>query len=196
MSVGGGVPSVWRAWIGSRPMASASSTPSGPPRPGARRPARPAGVRRRAGPICASSGATSGVVLVTLALPDRRNMMSAAMTASWGGAMAGLRADPSVRARGRHRRGQRVLLRRRLSWIGAEPDATVDELREPNAAVLPDLAGDPGPRGADDRRDQRGRRRRRALRWRWPATCATRPRTPSWPCRSPQLGMHAGMATT
>ena len=39
-----------------------------------------------------------GVVLVTLDLPDRRNMMSAAMTASWGRVMAGLGSDPSVRA--------------------------------------------------------------------------------------------------
>jgi enoyl-CoA hydratase len=32
-----------------------------------------------------------GVVVVTLDLPERRNMMSAAMTASWGRVMAELR---------------------------------------------------------------------------------------------------------
>ena len=64
-------------------------------------------------PICGSTAAgLDGVVLVTLDLPDRRNMMSAAMTDSWGRAMAVLRADPERAGRGGDRRGHGVLLRR------------------------------------------------------------------------------------
>src|SRR3954470_13244414 len=70
-----------------------------------------------------------GVVLVTLDLPDRRNMMSAAMTASWGRVMAGLAADPSVRGGVVTGEGTAFCSGGDVSWIGAEPDATVDELR-------------------------------------------------------------------
>jgi enoyl-CoA hydratase/carnithine racemase len=70
-----------------------------------------------------------GVVLVTLDLPDRRNMMSAAMTASWGRAMAELRADPSVRAVVVTGAGSAFCSGGDLSWIGAEPDAGVADLR-------------------------------------------------------------------
>ncbi len=72
----------------------------------------------------------SGVVLVTLALPDRRNMMSAAMTASWGEAMAGLRADPSVRVVVVTGEGSAFCSGGDVSWIGDTPDASIDELRE------------------------------------------------------------------
>jgi enoyl-CoA hydratase/carnithine racemase len=72
----------------------------------------------------------SGVVTVTLALPERRNLMSAAMTASWGEAMAGLRADRSVRAVVVTGEGSAFCAGGDLSWIGASPDATVDDLRE------------------------------------------------------------------
>jgi enoyl-CoA hydratase/carnithine racemase len=72
----------------------------------------------------------SGVVTLTLALPERRNMMSAAMTASWGEAMAGLRADPSVRAVVVTGEGSAFCSGGDVSWIGDTPDATVNELRE------------------------------------------------------------------
>jgi enoyl-CoA hydratase len=72
----------------------------------------------------------SGVVTLTLALPDRRNMMSTAMTASWGQAIAGLRADPSVRAVVVTGEGRAFCAGGDLSWIGASPEASVDELRE------------------------------------------------------------------
>src|SRR4051795_1465110 len=75
-----------------------------------------------------------GVVLVTLDLPDRRNMMSAAMTASWGRAMAGIGADPEVRAVVVTGEGSAFCAGGDVSWIGAEPAATVDELR---ARMLP-----------------------------------------------------------
>src|SRR4051794_5708219 len=74
-------------------------------------------------------GSAPGVVLVTLDLPDRRNMMSAAMTASWGRVMAGLAADPSVRAVVVTGEGTAFCSGGDVSWIGAEPDATVDALR-------------------------------------------------------------------
>ena len=70
-----------------------------------------------------------GVIQVTLDLPDRRNMMSQAMTASWGRAMAGLRADPEVRAVVVTGAGSAFCSGGDLSWIGAEPDAGVDALR-------------------------------------------------------------------
>jgi enoyl-CoA hydratase/carnithine racemase len=72
----------------------------------------------------------SGVVTLTLALPERRNMMSAAMTASWGEAMAGLRADPSVRAVVVTGEGSAFCSGGDVSWIGATPDASINELRE------------------------------------------------------------------
>ena len=72
----------------------------------------------------------SGVVTVTLALPDRRNMMSAAMTDSWGRAMAGLRADPSVRAVVVTGEGSAFCSGGDVSWIDHTPDASIDELRE------------------------------------------------------------------
>jgi enoyl-CoA hydratase/carnithine racemase len=75
-----------------------------------------------------------GVVLVTLDLPDRRNMMSGPMTASWGRVMAGLRADADVRAVVVTGEGSAFCSGGDVSWIGAEPDATVDALR---ARMLP-----------------------------------------------------------
>jgi enoyl-CoA hydratase len=70
-----------------------------------------------------------GVVVVTLDLPERRNMMSAAMTASWGRVMAELREDRAVRAVVVTGAGSAFCSGGDLSWIGAEPDAGVDDLR-------------------------------------------------------------------
>ena len=75
-----------------------------------------------------------GVVLVTLDLPERRNMMSAPMTASWEQVMAGLRTDPQVRAVVVTGAGSAFCSGGDTSWIGSEPDATVDALR---ARMLP-----------------------------------------------------------
>ena len=71
-----------------------------------------------------------GVVVVTLSLPGRRNAMSAAMTASWGRAMAALRADRSVRVVVVTGEGSAFCSGGDLSWIGSEPGAAVDRLRE------------------------------------------------------------------
>ncbi|MCY7373997.1 MAG: enoyl-CoA hydratase/isomerase family protein [Spirochaetaceae bacterium] len=75
-----------------------------------------------------------GVVLVTLDLPDRRNMMSAAMTGSWGRVMSAVRADRGVRAMVVTGAGSAFCSGGDLAWIGGEPGASVDELR---ARMLP-----------------------------------------------------------
>ena len=73
---------------------------------------------------------SDGVALVTLDLPERRNMMSAEMTGSWGRAMADLRADASVRAVVVTGTGSAFCSGGDLSWIGGEPDAGVPALRD------------------------------------------------------------------
>jgi enoyl-CoA hydratase len=71
-----------------------------------------------------------GVVLVTLDLPDRRNAMSAAMTESWGRVMAALRVDREVRVVVVTGEGSAFCAGGDVSWIGSEPGAAVDRLRE------------------------------------------------------------------
>ena len=75
-----------------------------------------------------------GVVLVTLSLPDRRNMMSGPMTASWGRLMAGLRTDTAVRAVVVTGEGSAFCSGGDVSWIGelgpvSAGGPSVDELR-------------------------------------------------------------------
>lgn len=72
----------------------------------------------------------SGVAVLTLALPERRNMMSAAMTRSWGRAVAALGADDDVRAVVVTGEGSAFCAGGDLAWIGAEPHAPVAALRE------------------------------------------------------------------
>src|SRR4051812_39682792 len=74
--------------------------------------------------VARGTGALDGVVLVTLDLPGRRNMMSAAMTGSWARAMGVLRTDPAVRAVVVTGAGTAFCSGGDLSWIGAEPDST------------------------------------------------------------------------
>jgi enoyl-CoA hydratase len=76
----------------------------------------------------------AGVVLVTLDLPERRNMMSAGMTASWARVMAALREDRTVRVVVVTGAGSAFCAGGDLSWIGGEPDASVADLRERMAA--------------------------------------------------------------
>jgi enoyl-CoA hydratase/carnithine racemase len=73
---------------------------------------------------------SDGVALVTLDLPERRNMMSAEMTGSWGQVMADLGADASVRAVVVTGAGSAFCSGGDLSWIGGEPDASVPALRD------------------------------------------------------------------
>jgi enoyl-CoA hydratase/carnithine racemase len=70
-----------------------------------------------------------GVVLVTLDLPARRNMMSAPVTASWARLMATLRTDPNVRCVVVTGAGTAFCSGGDTSWMGAEPEAGVDALR-------------------------------------------------------------------
>ena len=71
----------------------------------------------------------NGVVLVTLDLPARRNMMSASMTASWVHLMSALRTDPDLRCVVVTGAGSAFCSGGDTSWIGSEPDAGVDALR-------------------------------------------------------------------
>jgi enoyl-CoA hydratase/carnithine racemase len=71
-----------------------------------------------------------GVVLVTLDLPDRRNAMSVGMTESWGRVMAALQADRTVRAVVVTGQGSAFCAGGDVAWIGSEPGAAVDRLRE------------------------------------------------------------------
>jgi len=70
-----------------------------------------------------------GVVLVTLSQPDRRNAMSDRMTVGWPRLIAALRADTSLRAVVVTGAGRAFCSGGDTGWIGAEPDASVADLR-------------------------------------------------------------------
>ena len=71
-----------------------------------------------------------GVVVLTLALPDRRNAMTVELTAAWADAVASLRGDRSVRCVVVTGEGKAFCAGGDVSWLAAEPEATVDELRD------------------------------------------------------------------
>lgn len=71
-----------------------------------------------------------GVVLLTLALPDLRNAMTAELTAAWASAVAALRGDRTVRCVVVTGEGRAFCAGGDLSWLAAEPDATVAALRD------------------------------------------------------------------
>jgi enoyl-CoA hydratase/carnithine racemase len=93
-----------------------------------------------------------GIALVTLALPERRNMMSAAMTASWTRLMAALRTDRDLRCVVVTGEGSAFCSGGDTEWITSEPDAPVEQLPGADVALLPGVAGHSRPRGADHRR--------------------------------------------
>jgi enoyl-CoA hydratase len=70
------------------------------------------------------------VTLLTLDLPDRRNAMTAELTAAWVDAIASIAADPSVRAVVVTGEGSAFCSGGDLSWIGESPDLTVMAVRE------------------------------------------------------------------
>jgi enoyl-CoA hydratase len=72
----------------------------------------------------------SGVVVVTLDLPERRNAMTEPMTRSWGAVMQALGQDRSVRAVVVTGRGRAFCAGGDLSWLGSTPGAGVPALRE------------------------------------------------------------------
>jgi enoyl-CoA hydratase len=75
-----------------------------------------------------------GVVILTLDLPGRRNMMSEPMTASWQRAVAAVASDGDVRAVVVTGAGSAFCSGGDLSWIDAEPGAPVAQLRSRMAA--------------------------------------------------------------
>ena len=71
-----------------------------------------------------------GVVLLTLALPDRRNAMTAELTAEWGSTVASLRGDRSVRCVVVTGEGKAFCAGGDVSWLASEPDASPADLRD------------------------------------------------------------------
>jgi enoyl-CoA hydratase len=72
----------------------------------------------------------NGVVVLTLNLPERRNAMTAELTAAWTEAVGSLRPDRSVRAVVVTGEGTAFCSGGDLSWIGESPDLTVDTIRD------------------------------------------------------------------
>jgi enoyl-CoA hydratase len=75
-----------------------------------------------------------GVVLLTLDVPGLRNAMTAELTAAWTATMAELQGDRSIRCVVVTGAGPAFCSGGDTSWIGSEPDASVDDLR---ARMLP-----------------------------------------------------------
>ncbi|MEO6204595.1 MAG: enoyl-CoA hydratase-related protein [Mycobacteriales bacterium] len=71
-----------------------------------------------------------GVVVLTLALPDVRNAMTAELTAAWGETVASLKGDRSVRCVVVTGEGPAFCAGGDLGWLAGEPDATPDQLRD------------------------------------------------------------------
>lgn len=71
-----------------------------------------------------------GVVLLTLDLPDRRNAMTGELTSAWAEAVEGLRGDRDVRCVVVTGAGKAFCAGGDVGWLAAEPDATVDQLRD------------------------------------------------------------------
>src|SRR3954454_213666 len=67
-----------------------------------------------------------GVVLLTLALPDRRNAMTGELTRAWATTVASLRGDRSVRAIVVTGEGTAFCAGGDLSWIAESPDLDVN----------------------------------------------------------------------
>lgn len=70
------------------------------------------------------------VVVLTLALPDVRNAMTAELTSAWADAVAALRRDRTVRCVVVTGEGRAFCAGGDLGWLASEPDATVDQLRD------------------------------------------------------------------
>lgn len=71
-----------------------------------------------------------GIVVLTLALPDRRNAMTGELTSAWGATIASLRGDRSVRAIVVTGEGSAFCAGGDLSWIAESPDLSVDAIRD------------------------------------------------------------------
>jgi enoyl-CoA hydratase len=71
-----------------------------------------------------------GVVVLTLALPARRNAMTAELTQAWTEAMASLQGDRAVRAVVVTGEGTAFCAGGDLSWIAESPELPVDAIRD------------------------------------------------------------------
>jgi len=71
-----------------------------------------------------------GVVVLTLALPDRRNAMTGELTAAWGQTIAAMRGDRSVRCVVVTGEGSAFCAGGDLSWLAESPDLSVDTIRD------------------------------------------------------------------
>jgi enoyl-CoA hydratase/carnithine racemase len=71
-----------------------------------------------------------GVVVLTLALPERRNAMTSELTDAWVAAVDELRGDRGVRAVVVTGEGSAFCAGGDLSWIGESPDMSVDAIRD------------------------------------------------------------------
>lgn len=78
------------------------------------------------------------VAVIELALPEKRNAMSAGMTASWVEAVQRLRSEPDLRAVVVTGRGSAFCAGGQLDWISSEPDASVATLRSRMQAFYSD----------------------------------------------------------
>jgi enoyl-CoA hydratase/carnithine racemase len=75
------------------------------------------------------TGDRAGVVVLTLNLPDRRNAMTAELTAAWESAVAELARDADVRVVVVTGAGSAFCAGGDVGWIGADPGASVAALR-------------------------------------------------------------------
>ena len=73
---------------------------------------------------------SDGVVLLTLDLPERRNAMTAELTAAWVEAVSALRVDRGVRAVVVTGAGRAFCAGGDLSWIGSGSALTVSDVRD------------------------------------------------------------------
>jgi enoyl-CoA hydratase len=71
-----------------------------------------------------------GVVVLTLALPDRRNAMTGDLTSAFADAVAELRPDRTVRCVVVTGEGSAFCAGGDLSWIAESPDLSVDSIRD------------------------------------------------------------------
>jgi enoyl-CoA hydratase len=78
--------------------------------------------------------AGDGVVLLTLDLPERRNAMTAELTAAWAEALSAVAADPRARVVVVTGAGSSFCAGGDLSWLAEGGELSVDELR---ARMLP-----------------------------------------------------------